>query len=146
MYKKLGSVLIIYIIAYIYCLEFAPRISHCRDGMLGVVNTVHESCVFGCDRCTAVTGGRGDQYYIGATDVEKNERLKRCVVTLWGLAHFLLYAVIGWVAPDMFWETFAVGAAFEAYEYVQYSCEDPLDLVWNSAGFIAGASLHNLQN
>jgi len=91
-----------------------------------------------------VTGGRGDQYYIGVSDIDKNAKLKKCVVTLWGLAHFLLYMVIGWVAPDMFWPTFAAGVAFESYEYFKYSCEDPLDIIWNSAGFIVGATLKTL--
>jgi hypothetical protein len=82
--------------------------------------------------------GRGDNYLIGIEDPVKNERMKNCLVTFWGVAHFALYFVLGVAAPDMFWETFAIGVGFEIYENYKFDCHDVLDVGLNSAGFLLG--------
>lgn len=141
--KKLIAIFVIYMIAFVYSLIFAPAIAKIDHGVLGAVNRLHESSVVNCDSCTALTSGRGANYYIASMDEGKFEQLRTSLVTFWGAMHFLLYAILGYVAPDMFWETFAVGVGFECYEYAKYSCEDPLDVVWNSAGFLVGRYLHH---
>ena len=131
-------VALIYIIAYIYSIEFAPRIAGATTGWQGCVNAVHESCVAGCHVGMCQLSVRGSNYYIGSTDAAKAQALDQCLVTFWGLSHFLLYSVLGFVAPHMFWETFAVGVAFEIYEAHTFDCHDTFDVVLNTAGFFAG--------
>lgn len=127
------AIFILYILAYIYAIEFAPWAAKHYNNL----NEIHESCfVCGTDK---LTHARGDQYYIGTMSDEKKKDLKKCVMTFWGFTHYILYAMIGYVAPDMFWETFAIGIGFEYYEKIKYNCEDPLDIAWNSLGFATGA-------
>jgi hypothetical protein len=61
-----------------------------------------------------------------------------CLVTSWAVSHILLYVVLGFMFPDRFWETFAIGALFEGVEWLTLDCHDLLDLVWNSLGFLIG--------
>jgi len=85
--------------------------------------------------------GRGGSYIIGVDDPARNEKMQSCLVTFWGLGHFLTYLLLGVAAPDMFWETFAIGVGFEVYEAYRFDCHDVFDIVLNSAGFLAGKAL-----
>lgn len=136
-YGQIIYVIILYSIAYIYSLVYAPSIATNTTGL----NKLHEKCIYGCDMCDSVTGGRGQNYYIAAMDPEKQKNLSKCLLSFWGLTHYILYVLIGYLAPDLFWETFTIGVLFEGYEYIKYDCADPLDPVWNSLGFLTGSYL-----
>lgn len=87
---------------------------------------------------------RGDNYYAldpatvpadkvsAATDVAK-----QCMVTEWGFAHFLMYAILGFAAPRLFWPLFVIGIMWELFETFA-GCHCMLDLVWNFLGLCVG--------
>lgn len=132
--------IIIYAVAYFYAIKFAVAIKDTRTGWKGVVNTFHEGCVLraGGTAGEILTGGRGDQYFIGAMTPEKAKDLETNVMSFWGFTHGLAYFFLGIYCPDLFWQTFAAGCAFELYERQRYQCQDLLDIVWNTVGFAVG--------
>lgn len=65
-----------------------------------------------------------------------------CLITTWAISHIILYAILGFMFPDRFWETFAVGIIFEGAEWLVMDCHDLLDVVWNSLGFCLGYWIH----
>jgi lipid-A-disaccharide synthase-like uncharacterized protein len=134
-YGQFIYVIILYTIAYVYSLVYAPAIAKDSNN---IINSYHESCIYGCQVCSKVTGGRGNNYYISNMNPEKKSILSQCLLSFWGLTHFMLYFIIGIVAPNLFWETAIVGAGFEVFEYFKYDCADPLDVIWNSLGFLTG--------
>src|SRR5271169_2982863 len=132
-------IILLFVAAYAYSLEFAPRAKQCDTGWCEEVNKVHESCILGCNEYTkALTAGRGSDYIIGDNGAT-NERISNCLVTFWGLTHFMLFAMVGFIAPWLFWEMFAVGCLFELYESYRFNCHDVLDVGLNTLGFLAGA-------
>lgn len=144
------SVLIVftlYLIAYVYSLEVAPRLAKCHGGMGASMNDVHESCFLASDYMKDYSDSplRGKSYYIGVGD-EKNAAVKRCAVTFWGASHYVLYFLLGLLVPDAFWETFIIGVAFEVYEYHKFDCHDAIDIALNSLGFVTGAAIREVYN
>lgn len=109
------------------------------------LNVLFEHCWTG----STTSGGwlqtlRGGNYWISVTDDQKIKRNSRyCLVTTWALTHVILYAIIGFLFPNMFWLTFMIGLLYEVMEWVLLDCHDVLDLGWNSIGFLIGASLRN---
>lgn len=79
---------------------------------------------------------RGGNYYLLTMD-----KPKYCLLTTWGITHVLLYALIGFLYPNMFWPTLAIGIAFEVAE-TYLDCHDVLDIMWNSLGFAIGVYLN----
>ncbi len=135
---------LIYIIAYVYSIHFAPILAGAESGWRRDLNDVHESCLVGCRGGICKLSVRGDNYYINSTDSAKRRRLSNCMVTFWGFSHFLLYSILGFLFPGIFWETFFVGVAFEMYEAAEFDCHDTFDIILNSAGFLAGKYLRRL--
>ncbi|SME64917.1 Hypothetical protein FSTVST1_232 [Faustovirus ST1] len=132
--------IILYIIAYVYSLIVAVDVKQCTKDICGDINNLHESCIIASNSWTRpLTQFRGDCYYIGA-DSETNAKSKQgdCLVTFWGMSHFFLYFALGLFTPGLFKETFAIGVAFEIYEYWQYSCHDAFDIVLNTTGWATG--------
>jgi hypothetical protein len=80
---------------------------------------------------------RGSNYFL----TPQGRHSGYCLVTSWAISHVMLYAVLGYMFPERFWETFAIGALFEAAEWVVMDCHDVLDIVWNSMGFFLGYCL-----
>lgn len=66
-----------------------------------------------------------------------------CILGFFGVTHILLYMVLGYYVPKMFWETFFIGIIFEIVECYTLECHDSLDILWNTVGFLAGAYIHN---
>ena len=65
-----------------------------------------------------------------------------CLITRWNLAHGLLYAVIGFFAPDLFWYAMLVSVGWELIERTdRLQCQDATDLLWNLFGFVVGSTL-----
>lgn len=84
---------------------------------------------------------RGPQYTLTGNEPKK----EFCLVTTWGVSHFIMYAVIGYMFPQFFWESFAIGVAFEGLEWATLECHDVLDIAWNTFGFVFGAWLRKLK-
>jgi hypothetical protein len=130
------------IISYVYALVFAPAIANSNEGWKGKFNSAHESCLAG-DGCKLPFSIRGEKYIITG-DPATNDRLINCAMTFWSGTHFLLYSFIGFLCPDLFWETLFIGVAFEYYEYRRFDCHDTLDILLNTGGFILGRSVNKL--
>lgn len=86
---------------------------------------------------------RGSNYYL-RPQIEYTEDQQRCLYTSWALTHTILYFIIGFILPDLFWQSLIVGIIFEYLEDWQHDCHDILDVVWNSIGFILGAGFRRL--
>lgn len=78
---------------------------------------------------------RGKNYSLTPTKAME----KYCFMTSWAITHLILYAIIGFLFPKMFWTSFFVGVVFEIAEWLTLDCHDLLDLFWNSLGFFIGA-------
>lgn len=136
---KLILIIFLFVVAYAYSLGFAPWAKTCEADWCRAANELHESCVIGCTQYTKpLTAGRGADYIIGG-DGGTNQQMQNCLVTFWGFTHFMLFAMVGFIAPWLFWEMFAVGCLFEFYESVRFNCHDVLDIGLNTLGFLAGS-------
>lgn len=135
---------ILLIIAYYYCIHVVQIWNKAPDGWKARINAVHEMCLVQCDSPTITSKLRGSNYYIGVMNQQKREKLSKCLVTFWSMTHFVLYGVIGFFCPDIFWEMLAVGTAFEVYEKTQYGCHDWTDIAFNTLGYYAGSRLRRL--
>lgn len=80
---------------------------------------------------------RGSNYFL----TPSGRHSGYCLVTTWAVTHIALYAVLGFLFPNRFWETLAVGVVFEGLEWLTFDCHDMLDVVWNSLGFLLGSSV-----
>jgi hypothetical protein len=132
---------------YLYATILTPLLSH-RSAITDMIKDAHASCYINCSDDNQIAkklvAGRGRNYditEITTSDGAEYKTSETCLLTFWGFTHFIFYAILGVIAPDMFWQTFMVGTAFEVAEYYSYDCADPLDLIWNSAGFIVGQKL-----
>ena len=135
--------IILYTLAYIYAIEYAPIISKEKGFWPDKINSLHEKCFY------SVKDGnfhkiRGENYYIGIMDEAKNKQLKDCMITFWGFSHFFLYTLLGLFCPSLFAETFVAGIIFEGYENLEYDCHDVLDVFLNSFGFMTGRILNEI--
>ena len=142
--KNLIKLLGLYSLAYLYCLVYAPSIESITDNSIsGKINKIHKKCAINCDHnlCSTMIQYRGNNYFI-STPQDEQEYIKKCFVTFWGVTHYILYALIGFLLPSMFWESFVCGVFFEIYEHNKYDCADVLDIVLNTAGFYTGYQIH----
>lgn len=133
--REIQCLIILYGIAYIYSLHFAPFLA--KRHPTSSLNILHERCI----RQATVSQrhflkARGSNYILG--DDDKSASLNNCLLTFWGSAHVLLYLFIGYFCPRRFYLTFWIGVIFEIYEWYVLDCADLLDLFWNSIGFFVG--------
>lgn len=82
---------------------------------------------------------RGSKYYPHISDSNDEE----CLLTEWGLSHFLSCMVIGFLVPRQWLLIFIVTLGWEFIEYF-CKCHDILDLVWNSLGIVTGVGIRYL--
>lgn len=139
-----GLLLLIYAVAYLYCIPFAVWAA--KQPELARLNVAHEDCVLGL--CVpsiqnVLAATRGKKYIIDDTGAgtTNSSRIKSCLVTFWSAMHFGLYFVIGLSLPNLFLETFLIGVAFEVFEYYKYECHDALDILFNTTGFLVGRAV-----
>jgi hypothetical protein len=64
-----------------------------------------------------------------------------CPVTIWSICHIVMYAIIGFIAPKLFWPMWIFGVIFEMIEYLAGPSQCPLDLGWNFLGLLIGISI-----
>jgi len=77
---------------------------------------------------------RGRNYFL----TPKGRHSGYCLVTSWAVSHIVLYAILGYMFPERFWETLAIGIVFEGLEWLILDCHDGLDVAWNCMGFWFG--------
>ena len=142
MNKEYVNALILYSLAYIYCFHFAAKIENIRSGVIGQINNVHTSCIQSClpsnKICNKFSNLKGKKYYTNSRDETKNTEVHKCYSTFYNFTHFLLYFLLGIFSPNCFKETLAIGIAFELIEREYFHCEDVLDILYNTMGFICG--------
>jgi hypothetical protein len=91
---------------------------------------------------------RGTDYFlvkdrpdIPREEIEQSMNVaKKCVITMWGLLHFVFYALLGFVCPKFFWQLFLISITWELMEWFN-QCHCALDLFWNFAGLLVGVYL-----
>ena len=128
----------LYLVAIISMMYiFLLLMSNCKSQLRNIVDSQSQKCFLKCSgQSCNLTKYQGVNYLHG-TMVEEN----KCIFSIWSLTHFILYAFIGFFCPDCFIESFLIGVSFEIFEYMISSCHDPLDILWNTLGFAAGAMI-----
>ena len=130
--------IICYVVAYIYSIIIQPKIGQSLDPHLIKFNAYQDMCIVnGKYAPSFLYSGRGKDYIIG----KDTNTLADCFVTFWGFSHFVLYVILGYYCPNKFYTTLFIGIAFEIYEWYQFNCADPLDIVFNILGFAFGRYL-----
>ena len=107
-------------------------------GWVKPLNEFFDKCWVGESNDHVLQALRGNNYWMSLTEKPKP---RFCLFTTWALTHVILYAIIGFMYPTMFWPAFLIGVGFEILEWVTFDCHDILDIVWNSVGFFLGAML-----
>ena len=142
MYNQYIALCVILVIAYAYLhyLFFYPCEWFKKSKYFNPINEYTEQCFIKCDEvgCGACDISlRGENYIVDGSE-EVKKITKDCLLTYWGVTHFMLYVVIGFFCPDLFIQTLILGIGWEYYEYRVFNCHDTLDIVLNTAGFITG--------
>ncbi len=126
---------LLFLFAYVYSIHIAPWIQ--KKFPKSQWNEMHEQCVSKTSIMPKwMLRGRGNSYIIGGSSASTG--LRECTLTFWGMTHFLLYFVIGVQCPQYGLLANILGVLFELYEWKVYDCADPLDIVWNTTGFLIG--------
>jgi hypothetical protein len=124
-------------IVYVYAMQFAPSLAHKKNvPFYNFLNTLHEGCIIDLPSAN-LNSMRGTNYFIGAMNGDKSKKLKGCLLTFWGLTHFLFYFLVGYMCPDYIDLAFIISFVFEYYEYRVYKCHDVLDIFLNVLGLYA---------
>lgn len=137
-----NKLLIAGIILYIYCLIVTPYLEKHYPKFA----KFNKACYLECDRteddlCNAIHEQRGKNYYIGS-EIPDDGRTT-CVWTFWGVTHFFLHMVIGYVTNNFLYSLIP-GVLFEIHEYYEYDCADAMDIVMNTTGFFVGRAIRAL--
>lgn len=85
---------------------------------------------------------RGNNYWVEPKD--SGTRRRYCLITSWSVSHILLYAIIGYCFPSLFWQTLLIGVGYEIMEWMTLDCHDVLDIAWNSLGFVIGMTIRGI--
>lgn len=148
--KNFKLLFIIYGIAYFYSIFLLLDMdffNKCKTPICNKISNLHESCIMGCKNilCDIAKNSRGNGYNAEITDDIKRNNLKTCFITFWNFTHFCLYFIIGFLLPDMFWESITIGVLFECYEKYKYDCADVIDVLCNTSGFLLGFYLNGFK-
>ena len=79
--------------------------------------------------------GKGSLFLVKMHTNRNNAKLKYCILNSWSVAHVVLYSVIGYFCPSLFWLTFFIGVSYEIIEYYTFDCHNIFDIFYNSLGF-----------
>jgi len=106
------------------------------------INKAYSYCYISCEHpiCKFLLKLRGDDYFLTFAEGQE-KRIKSCMLSLWGVLHFILFAIIGFFIPNVFWEVVIVSILYELAEYLLYNCHDALDILLNIAGYLTGVYL-----
>lgn len=141
------------VVSYLLSYMFIVIINRClEDGdkceYKDLALNFHTRCIYYGDNDVvhSLIKGRAENYFFenSTSDIspEQKEVLKNnskhCLLTIWGLTHFILYFLLGIFAPDYFWLSFSISIAFEYYENLKWDCHDMFDILLNTIGLFAG--------
>lgn len=136
-------------IAYIYSLVYAPSIENSNDDSFTTsISKMNKGCLLNCasEYCKKyITDSRGKQYFISMPPSEQ-EYIKGCIITFWGMTHFLMYFILATLVPAFYVELFFIGIVFEIYEYYKFDCHDVNDVYLNTMGILLGKFLSPFDN
>jgi hypothetical protein len=140
-FTNIMLILSVLTIAYIYSLIYAPSIENINDGSFTTsIAKMNKSCFLACktQKCKKyISKSRGKQYFISIPS-EDQEHIKSCIITFWGLTHFIMYFILTFIFPDFYIELFFIGIGFEVYEYFKFDCHDINDIYLNTLGILLG--------
>ena len=68
---------------------------------------------------------------------------------LWGLSHFIMYVLLGFYAPDLWYVSYSLSIIWELFEYIQeknsvYIKYNYCDFFTNAIGLAIGVLLYNI--
>jgi hypothetical protein len=111
-----------------------------------IINNAYNKCYVVCyDKwCKYLLKFRGEDYFLTFNGQDKIYRVKNCLLSLWGVLHFILFALIGFFIPDVFYEVIIISILYEYIEYLLYNCHDALDIVLNIIGYLFGTFLFKI--
>lgn len=129
--KIILNFILILILSYIF-------IFHCFCNLFKyqIVKDIDQFCFFNCDneKCKKYTKStRGDQYYLSGNDAYS------CLFTVWELSHIIFHIFIGYYLDLRY--SLLVGIPFEIFEYIQYDCENYMDITYNTIGAVIGGCI-----
>lgn len=106
-----------------------------------VINKLYNMCYIDCDHpiCKYLTKYRGKDYFLTFGNSTQSKKIKTCLISLWGVLHFLLFAIIGIYVKGVLVQVVLVSLIYEYLEYVLYNCHDVFDIVLNVAGYLFGS-------
>jgi len=109
------------------------------------IKNAYTNCYINCKNpfCKYILQFRGDDYFLTFGD-EKETRVKTCLLSLWGVLHFILFTIIGLFVPNVFFEVVIVSILYELIEYLLYNCHDALDILLNISGYLLGTYLKSI--
>ena len=115
-----------------------------KTSYASMIQKAYSKCYISCKHpfCQLLLKFRGKDYFL--TFNEQTElRVKTCLLSLWGVLHFLLFMILGYVIPNVLWEVVGVSILYEFAEYLLYNCHDAFDIVLNVSGYLVGRMLRN---
>jgi hypothetical protein len=107
------------------------------------VQRLYSQCYWSCDHpiCRLATSMRGEGYFLTPEGTTSPKKVRSCMLSLWGVLHFILFFLIGFVAPSIFPAIVLVSLVYEFAEYTLYNCHDAMDVVLNIMGYLFGMTL-----
>jgi uncharacterized Tic20 family protein len=149
--KQYKYLIFIYIISFVLVLLTNEILKYNNSYSNTISNLINKCFLLNETKLTKwLTKSRGKYYYTITenktrekylTKEEKglvDKKLKYCLITLWAVVHIGLYIIIGFLCPNLFIQSFFIGAMFELYEKYAFKCHDSLDVIFNSIGFGIG--------
>jgi len=105
-----------------------------------LINRLYGKCYVACEHpiCKKITLFRGTGYFL-TTDPTDERKLKTCILSLWGVLHFILFAIIGYFVPNKLPLILLISVVYEGAEYLVANCHDLLDVVLNVSGYLVGS-------
>ncbi len=106
------------------------------------IDKAYSYCYISCEHpfCKLLLKFRGDNYFLTFAEGQE-KRINKCMLSLWGVLHVILFAIIGYFVPNVFWEIVIISILYELAEYLLYNCHDALDILLNVAGYLIGVYL-----
>lgn len=151
--NKIIIIIILSIISFVFIVYLVPLLISLNWFGVTLLKKFHYGCEVTCDHpiCkNIIKNGRSSSYFINTMVPEKNPEnveqrtiyQEKCVLSYWGISHFILFMIFGMIAPSFFVPTLIFGILFEILEHYVWDCGDILDVAWNSLGFLTGMCIH----
>lgn len=104
--------------------------------------TSSKNCIVSCPKILKpLLKTRGDNYFLNKDGPTPEAELRNCLLSTWGLSHIIMYALITFIVPRLWWVVLISGIVWEIYESKHLGCQDFLDIGWDSLGVYMGYSL-----